>query len=216
MQKVNVTDIKVKDGVTAEGARAGQKWQLVIITGDDGSEFTTFDIKAKEVGIGGVIELEPVLKNGKVNFTKFTVISKGTAVSQTSVGTYTNGADSPEKRKSIEDQNRAGHITNLWIAGKILDDDLLIPKLRGWLNQLGSPIPVQHPPAEKKTEDEKETSGTFKNVGEFLSAMSKKGLSRTQTVDELIRLKLIKDEADLPRLDLGIAWEALGDAIIPA
>ncbi len=154
MQTVNVTDIKVKDGVTTEGARAGQKWELVIITGDDGSEFTTFDTKAKEVGVGGVIELEPVLKGGKVNFTKFKIISKGTPVSQASMGARSNGGDSPEKRKSIEDMNLVTNINNAWIAGKIADDDPLITKLRARFNQLGSPIPepakTTTPPAEKK------------------------------------------------------------------
>lgn len=56
---------------------------------------------------------------------------------------------------------------------------------------------------------------TFKNVGEFLTAMGKKGLSRKQVIDELIRLKMIEGEADLPKLDLVVAWDTLGNAIIP-
>ena len=222
MQTVNVSDIKVKEGVTAEGARAGQKWQLVIITGDDGSEFTTFDIKAKEVGIGGMIELEPVLKNGKVNFTKFTIKKKGTAPAPAAMN---GGDDSPVKRNSIENQSRAERITELWIAGMIARDDSLVTKLRTWLDQLGSqvkaeplaPDPVTRPKEQSKTETK--IPETFKNVGEFLTAMANKkpvGLSRTETVEELIRLKLITSEADLPKLNLDEAWEALGDSIIPA
>ncbi len=217
MQIVNVADIKVKEGVTAEGTRAGQKWQLVIITGDDGSEFTTFDIKAKEVGIGGVIELEPVIKNGKTNFTKFTIKKKGVApVPAATIG----GDDSPVKRNSIENQSRAERITELWIAGKIADDDSLVTKLRAWLDQLGSAKAepkaelVTNPKEQPKTETK--IPETFKNVGEFLTAMKQKGLSRTEVVDELIRLKMITSEADLPKLNLVEAWEALGDAIIPA
>ncbi|KKL89410.1 hypothetical protein LCGC14_1914970 [marine sediment metagenome] len=58
-------------------------------------------------------------------------------------------------------------------------------------------------------------AGGFKNVGEFLTAMKDKGLSRQGVIDELLRLKMITGEADLPKLDLEVAWEALGDAIIP-
>lgn len=72
MQKVTVSDIKIKEGM--KGDRA---WKLIIITGEDGSEFTTFDPKAAEVGVGGVIELEPVAKAGKINFTEFKILQKG-------------------------------------------------------------------------------------------------------------------------------------------
>lgn len=104
MQTVNVTDIKVKEGIVKSGPKTGDPWELIIIIGDDGSEFTTFDKKAKEVGIGGVIELEPVIKAGKTNFTKFNIISKGKAAAPTP---GPSGGDSPEKQESIENQVRA-------------------------------------------------------------------------------------------------------------
>ena len=71
MQKVTVKDIKIREGIKNE-----KPWKLVIIIGDDGSEFTTFDAGAAEVGIGGVIELDPVIKAGKTNFTKFQILQK--------------------------------------------------------------------------------------------------------------------------------------------
>ena len=175
MQIVNVTDIKIKTGITKTGPKAGDPWELIIIIGDDGSEFTTFDKAAKEVGIGGIIELEPVIKAGKTNFTKFTIKKKGQAPSATSTSEET-----PVKRQSIEDQNRAGHITNLWIAGKIKDDDLLVKKLRTWLEKLGT--------QEKKAESsiakpsatlpEGEDWPPLKDLGQLFTRAQSYGLSR--------------------------------------
>lgn len=181
MQIVNVTDIKIKTGVTKTGAKAGDPWELIIIIGDDGSEFTTFDKAAKEVGIGGIIELEPVIKAGKTNFTKFTIKKKGQAPVLSATST---SEETPVKRQSIEDQNRAGHITNLWIAGKITDDDPLVKKLRTWLDKIGTPV------AEKKaesggakTEKQRQPSADgngappLKNVGELFARAAKFGIS---------------------------------------
>lgn len=179
MQIVNVTDIKIKTGITRTGAKAGDPWELIIIIGDDGSEFTTFDKAAKEVGIGGIIELEPVIKAGKTNFTKFTIKKKGQAPAPSATS---SSEETPIKRQSIEDQNRAGHITNLWIAGKIKDDDSLVKKLRTWLEKLGT----QEKKAESggaKTEEETAkqpsapTAPPLKNVGELFARAAKFGLS---------------------------------------
>ena len=176
MQTVNVTDIKVKTGVTKTGAKAGEPWELIIIIGDDGSEFTTFDKKAKEVGIGGVMELEPVLKGGKVNFTKFTITKKGQAPAPSGTS---NGGEAPEKRQSIEDQNRAGHITDLWIAGKIADDDPLVPKIRAWLDKLGDSKPSTTKAsgsAGKKSEQNGKVP-PLKDLGDLYTRAGKFGLS---------------------------------------
>ncbi len=235
MQTVNVTDIKVKEGITAEGARAGQKWQLVIITGDDGSEFTTFDIKAKEVGIGGVIELEPVIKNGKTNFTKFKIISKGSALAATASSSNGNRETSPEEwkekqrieRASFEGQTAFKGVIELAIAYIAHDKDpRAIEEIKepfglalAWAQKRLSPsLPesLTNMPHLGRPENDSPPAGQFKNVGEFFTAMKEKGLTRTQTIDELIRLKLITSESDLPKLNLVEAWEALGDAIIPA
>ena len=154
------------------------------------------------------------------NITQIYVDGQPVVVKAQGRGGYGN-VDSPEKLKSIEDQNRSARITDLWIAGKVNDEDPLVKKLRTWLGKLGSPeSSLKAEPALKSEEKtaappgEKGDPKQFKNVGEFLTAMNKKGLSRQQVIDELIRLKMINTEADLPELDLVIAWEALGDAII--
>ncbi len=92
--QVTVKDIKVKEGTTKAGANAGKLWKLIILTGQDGSEFTTFDASAQEVGIGGVIELEPVIKAGKINFTEFKIIQKGSF--QTAPGNGKTDSMTPE------------------------------------------------------------------------------------------------------------------------
>ena len=195
MQTVNVTDIKVIEGVTKEGAKAGQKWKLIILIGDDGSEYTTFDTKAQEVGIGGVIELEPVVKGGKVNFTKFTIKKKGTPFSPTVGGasTSTNG-DSPEKRKSIEDQTRAERITELWIAGKILDDDSLVKKLRTWLEKLGSPV-AQPKQAEKP--EPAESSSTEEETAFQLVNRAMKGGWKMEEIKTKLGIQKPEDIIDV-------------------
>jgi len=75
--QVTVKDIKVKEGTTKAGPNTGKPWKLIILIGEDGTEFTTFDASAQEVGVGGIIELEPVIKAGKINFTDFKIIQKG-------------------------------------------------------------------------------------------------------------------------------------------
>jgi len=77
--QVTVKDIKVKEGEVKSGPKIGQHWKLIILIGEDGTEFTTFDAGAQDVGIGGIIQLEPIIKAGKINFTEFKIIQKGTA-----------------------------------------------------------------------------------------------------------------------------------------
>ena len=142
MQPVRVANIHSKTGVTQSGKNQGKPWELVIVTGDDGSEFTTFDLAIKEVGIGALIDIDVEIKNGKTNIKNFILKEKGTEkpAAGPTAGTPFNGGDSPVKRKSIEDQNRSERITELWIAGKIPDDDALVTKLRKWLEELGQPL----------------------------------------------------------------------------
>lgn len=139
---------------------AEKKWELVALVAK-GQEFTTFDLAVAKVGIGGVIEFDMELTDsGKMNIKKgWKIISKGEEPTsgQKSTALPNGGGESPEKRQSIEDQNRAGHITNLWIAGKIPDDDSLVAKLRAWLGRLGSAEPAKK--AEEKVEKKAEEPG---------------------------------------------------------
>ena len=77
MQKVKIGSVRTKSG---EGGDGKKPWTLVIVTGDDGSEFTSFDRKLEALGPGSVIEIDPeiVNKNGKtkVNIKDYKVISE--------------------------------------------------------------------------------------------------------------------------------------------
>lgn len=206
MQIVNVTDIKMKTGVTKTGPKAGDPWELIIIIGDDGSEFTTFDKAAKEVGIGGIIELEPVIKAGKTNFTNFTIKKKGQTPAPSASSA---GEETPVKRQSIEDQNRAGHITTLWIAGKITDDDSLVKKLRAWLEKLdtqekkaASPMAKAEEKGAKAPSAEGNGVPPLKNVGELFARAAKFGLS-TRDVCEAVGVGTREDIIDFDE-----AWKA--------
>ena len=148
MQIVNVADIKVKEGITKTGPKAGKPWELIIIIGDDNSEFTTFDKSAKEVGIGGVLELEPVIKAGKTNFTKFTIKKKGQAPAPVATS---GGGDSLEKRQSIESQTRAYIIADLYKAEKLEAGSSQVKSLLVWLDKLGSPAKKPEAPKPEAT-----------------------------------------------------------------
>jgi len=77
MQRVTVANIKTKTGTGGRGP-----WTLVILTGDDGAEFTSFDKALENLSKGTIIELEPEIttKDGKtkVNIKEWKLISEGT------------------------------------------------------------------------------------------------------------------------------------------
>ncbi|MCJ7828148.1 MAG: hypothetical protein MUP81_00210 [Dehalococcoidia bacterium] len=96
--------------------------------------------------------------------------------------------DSPEKLASIESQKRADLICQLWIAGKIPDNDPLVAKVRAWLNLLSitpaPAAPAQHQP--NATTAKSTEAGTFANAGEFLTTCSKMlGLNKSMVLEIL-------------------------------
>ncbi len=68
-------------------------------------------------------------------------------------------------RASIESQKRADIIANLWIAGKIKDDDLLVKQMRSWLafspEAIDQDIKTRLAPDEKKEAKEQESTNDF-------------------------------------------------------
>lgn len=129
----------------------------------------------------------------------------GSPVKQRSFGGKSYGK-SPEERKSIEDQNRSERITDLWIAGKIEDNDPLTIKLRAWLSKLGEPLParpasdsyqVSRPkPAEKKATPAQNKG--FANAGQFLKAcLDNLNMNKSDVLEALS----ISDVSELGDLD---------------
>ncbi len=162
------------------------------------------NIKAKAVGtlLDCDVETKPFATQdgNRLNYNITQIYVNGQPVATRQQGRYNND-DSPEKRKSIEDQNRAGHITNLWIAGKIADDDSLITKLRGWLDKLDS---VELKPESSKSEKKdttppegKEPGQTFADGIELVNAALKQGWTMPE-----IRTKLtIEKPTDIIDVD---------------
>ncbi len=141
MQQVKVKDIRVKTGTVKSGKNEGNPWELVIVIGEDGSEFTTFDTAVKDVGIGGTLELEAVIKNNKTNITFFKILEKGSDVPEPGApappGTPTNGMtpEAWEKKDRLERWSREANACYMGlpalIAGKppgdIVSKDALLP-----------------------------------------------------------------------------------------
>ncbi len=73
--------ITVKSAKVAKtGTKDNREWRLIIITSDDGTDYATFHTSAEHITPGSVIDIgEPKIKEGKVSFKEFTVISAAPA-----------------------------------------------------------------------------------------------------------------------------------------
>ncbi len=218
----------IKEGDGSDGKRA-YKW--VSVMADDGSEkgteYTTFDAGVLKLGPGSVIDIgDPETKDGKLKFKKVEKVISEVAAIPTPLPPGPDRQTTPEEWKekqliehaSFEAQTAyKGAIELLAARGMAEEGKELIEAALAWgikrLNPTLQEALTTMPHLARPEGDNGHP--TFKNPGEFLTAMHKKGLSRKQVIDELIRLKLIKAEADLPRLDLEVAWETLKDVFIP-
>lgn len=73
--QVNVKSVKVlKSGTNKNG-----EWELVGVTSEDGTNYTTFHKSAKNLTAGSVIEFEPEIKEGKISFKEYKVVSEAPA-----------------------------------------------------------------------------------------------------------------------------------------
>lgn len=69
--------ITVKEAkVVKTGTNKSGEWELIRVTSEDNTEYTTFDKKAKTL-TGATIEFEPIIKEGKLSFKEFKLISEG-------------------------------------------------------------------------------------------------------------------------------------------
>ena len=179
MQKVRIKEVKVEPGKTGD-----KEWKKITVTGEDGSQFTTFDHKAEELKSGDLIELEPVVKGKYVNFEKWNVLESGppAAVSAPSNG---NGM-TPElwaekdrlERLSIEgqvamkcvteaathfviDAEKDANLFNLW-------KQAMTVKLEAFIGAVKPQVKAT--PAEKKIESLAEgEEPTFKDNGQLMT-----------------------------------------------
>ena len=221
MQTVKVKDIKVKTGTVASGKNEGNPWELIIIIGEDGSEFTTFDTAIKEVGIGGTLELEAVIKKGKANITKFTIIQKGSAAPAPGPnGKPDMSKEDWSEKDRLERWSRECNTCFMGIMGAA-DKGLggaysenfgeVFEAALAWalkhFNGTPAPAPrykekdgvitAEKPATTADADFDKLVSGSeFKNVGEFLTRVTKElGITSTAICEQL-GVKDVKEIAD--------------------
>ena len=77
MQETKFTVKSVKVGATGKSKHGD--WELIVVTTEDGTDYTTFDTKAKTIPPGSVIEINDItIKEGKISFKEFNIISSPT------------------------------------------------------------------------------------------------------------------------------------------
>lgn len=181
MQKVTINNVKTKSGKNQKG-----EWELVIITGEDGAEFTSFDKKLKDLQTGDVIEIEPEIttKDGKtkINIKEYKLVSQANKV----VSLSSNGKP--------QDQTKEYRMSCLELSCKIAGEednsDVILnraEKFYRWVNSgdlQPAPHPVKAPPVQKTTNSEPGSAENgkriFKSIGDFLSACwNEKQLNKT-------------------------------------
>ncbi len=223
--------IKEDDG--KESGKRAYKW--VSVVADDGSvkgtEYTTFDAGVLKLGVGSVIDIGEVeIKEGKLKFKKVITVISAAAVVAVPAPKGAGKASLPDmskeewkekqriERASFEAQTAYKGALGLFTETGMAPAEAkeLIELAIAWgikrLNPtLGEVLGTMPHVARLKSEGE--GTKTFRNIGGFLTAMLEKGFSRKQVIGELIRLKLIKNESELPRLDPEVAWEILKDVI---
>lgn len=185
MERVTVKSTSIKRGSNEKG-----DWVNTQITPTEGRKWTGFIDGLASLKEGDVIDITEYEEGTGNKYNKILKYEKAAAgpVSSSETGkpdmTNEMWAETQKiERDSIENQTRAERITELWIAGKIKDDDQLISKLKDWLNKLGL-TPAGRP---KTTADEDfealgrkpEGEGVppLKNVGELFARAAKFGLS---------------------------------------
>ena len=151
--KITVKSTKV----LSKGTNKFGDWILVKVTTDD-EEYTTLADGAEMLTPGTIINITDMDEDAKgKKFKKYEILEKGEASSSPAPnGEMTNemwDAKAKLERDSIESQTRAERITELWIAGKINEDNELVGKLKVWLVKLGSQEKAE-PKAESKTVEE--------------------------------------------------------------
>ena len=186
--QITVKEAKfLKDGESKKG-----KWRLFKVVSQDGVEYTTFDTKAEQLSPGAVIEIGDItIKDGdKRSFKELAMVSEGKAPASSpqSNGNGMSQEAWAEKdritRQSIESQKRADIIAQLWIAGKIADDDALVAKLKTWLGngQVHTEIKTRMAPAVESKDNG--STGAPETVGEMFTAAAAEGVQRSDILKE--------------------------------
>lgn len=181
MQKVKVKDVKVETGQTGD-----KSWEKVTITGEDGTQFTTFDTKAKGLK-GALIELEPVVKGRYVNFSKWNVLEESPIALQSPGSDPTTTMLQIQANFKIAALQVAGRLA---AAGKIDKEEIrtCADEIYTWIT---SRTKSQKAPSEEQTTEEawkdmergERDPDTIKNIGNLFTACTQ---DFNMTADEVV------------------------------
>ncbi len=151
--------IKVQEAkVLKTGTGKNGDWELIKVVSDDNTEYTTFDKKAKNT-TGAVIEFDPIIKEGKLSFKDFKIVSEAPAGVTTSPQMTKEDWASKDlvQRTSIEAQVAFKGIIKLVAAGVLPLDDKLAMLAKDWASSrltTKSPLMQSLPPATKEPVEE--------------------------------------------------------------
>ena len=218
--ELTVKSVQSKTGTSTKGA-----WELVIISAEDGTDYATFDTKAKSLLSGTVIKIDDVkVKEGKISFKEFVIVSAPAAPLPGLNGADTTTNEQWAEKQRIERISIEGQsaIKQLVIAlGTDVFEDQDVTELQSLLKRAfttkintfigGAVAQIQGEKTTKTTPTTKplaETSAiadfVFANPGEFYTACHQHfNLDKTKVATEIGTFDLAQ-----PAGRLG-AWAAI-------
>jgi hypothetical protein len=179
-------EIEVKSAqVVKTGTSKKGPWELIRVVTPNGTEYTTFDKKAKHQGPGAIIDIGlPKIEKGKISFEEIVKVVKEGQV-QSSFNPLDNGSykADPAKLASEELRSRMHGAIQLIVADKLSIDDPEGKMVRAWIMGTNAPQPSQKPqePAPKVKAEVSDTEKLLNRVCEI------KGFSSTKTARAYIK-----------------------------
>uniref|UniRef100_A0A6M3IVD3 Uncharacterized protein n=1 Tax=viral metagenome TaxID=1070528 RepID=A0A6M3IVD3_9ZZZZ len=181
--QITVKSAKVlKSGTSKSG-----EWELIGLTSEDGTNYTTFHKNAKNLTAGTIIDIgEPEIKEGKISFKEYKVVSEAPAPAGNGKSDSHQGmtpADWAEKdrvqRLSIESQVAFKGIMEAFSAGQLKPDSQYVKTALDWAmahfktsQSTTKPLPAVTKSKSDKV-DADSSSLVFNNAGELKTACNK-------------------------------------------
>ena len=150
MKQITVATMTTKEGTNDHGP-----WVNHRIKDTDGNDWTTFADEDKTITQGSVLEVErkmkdgvPELKDNRMRFDKFTIVTAGAPAPAPGYGPPANG-DDPAKRLSIERQSSAASLlqygASMYGNNMTGDETTAVNKAIAWLSSRFDDVPASEP-----------------------------------------------------------------------
>ena len=199
MQKVEIADIQIKDGVGKKGP-----WKLTTLLNEKGARFSTFDHKARDLNVGDVVELEPIIEGEYINFSEWNLISE-TVTPQAPVSdkmSKQDWADKDVQKTSSINRNVAMYILDKQIRENKEDVPGVLglsfwATLREYMGCQGPPPVKLHEPITADDLDFGETV-TVNTIGDLLTWVATHGNKKYNSTWFWNNTSITKEEASNP------------------